>query len=94
MNLGVLINISNLDSTVCEYSVLVSFHVKVKQGNKTLGGLVEVHTTLGSVDSDIWSSPRPRCQTEAGQPSEIFPRLAGDKDVFQLAQSSTQTELT
>ena len=68
-----MLNVSHLDSTVYEYSILVSFNVKVKQGDEALGCLVEVHAPLGSVNGDIWSSTSPGGETEPRQPSEMFP---------------------
>ena len=88
------INISNLDSAVYEYSVLVSFNIKVEQGDEALGGLVEVHATLGAVNGDIRGSPSPGSETEARQASQVFPGLAGYEDVLQLSQGSTETQLT
>ena len=72
----------------------MSFNVKVKQGDEALGGLVEVHAALGSVDGDIRSSTGPGSETEARQSSQMFPGLAGDEDVLQLAQGSAETQLT
>ena len=84
-------NLLHLDSAVYEYSVLVSFNIKVEQGDEALGGLVEIHTTLGTVNGDIRGSTSPGSETEARQASQVFPGLAGYKDVLQLAQSSAQT---
>ena len=64
---------SYLDSTVYEYSILVSFNVKVKQGDEALGCLVEVHAPLGSVNCDIRSSASPGSETEPRQSSQMFP---------------------
>ena len=68
----------------------MSSNFKVKQGNKALGSLVEIHAALGTVNSDIRGPSRPHGETEAGQTSEVFPGLASDEDVLQLTQGSTE----
>ena len=82
--------------SVLEGTILgvVGLDIKLEQGDEGLGGLIQVHAALGTVNGYVGGPGGSTRETEAGQTSEMSPTLARDEHVLEAGEGATEAQLT